>query len=499
MTKEQLDLDPKYLAALEASLEHWRDGKNRTKDSWEDFECGCIDCAVCGYFGYTALSFLKKCKLPDCIRCFLDDSGKGDRSCSDDWKVVNNAVTYKVFHEAATALYNRILAERDRVKAIQEWYAKQQSKPPDPLPKSAHEAGKVFDDEWEYVGELRVPENDSGVWYVSYAGKADKGIVDMDINNGYREILRPRKKPKTKVTVWAKLGTNIKGSSLWGWRCVKPEVYVGEYSFTGTPDIRRIIKETLKQGALAVKVESTEKFPADKANIFVTSCYIWKSCIETGFGGWYNSPDDAYKQFYSDSEDSDIEAAITAWLEKEKKESPITEKWTFAKSEPAAPKITPNIIKGDDGNLYELGTGGGLYKPPAPEFYVGEIVVVDDELCRVEKVDCGVKDVFVVNRIGDGWYKTWDCNHHATLDEIETFYTSGVGGHKVRAYEDEDGDIRVSYLCKDGGDDFMVVYCETEIEIMRSFCESAHLPIMPNDERRRLYGDKYPAPKEATR
>ena len=65
-------------------------------------------------------------------------------------------------------------------------------------PQSAHKAGEVFDDEWEYAGKktniARIGETivcDDGTILKIDVGEFE---FNSDFNNGYREILRPRKK-----------------------------------------------------------------------------------------------------------------------------------------------------------------------------------------------------------------------------------------------------------------------------------------------------------------
>ncbi len=62
---------------------------------------------------------------------------------------------------------------------------------------SQHKAGEPFNDEWEYAGELRVPDPKVDTWAchgIVINGKACDGS-NVYFNNGLREILRPRQKP----------------------------------------------------------------------------------------------------------------------------------------------------------------------------------------------------------------------------------------------------------------------------------------------------------------
>ena len=103
-------------------------------------------------------------------------------------------------------------------------------------PQSAHKAGEIFDEKWEYAGELRklTPKD---TW-VSLGGNILHGSSGYG-NIDCREILRPRKKqPYTTVHFWRADGTEDK------------------YSFKGKPDLDRIYQEAIiKDGYLAAWVQ----------------------------------------------------------------------------------------------------------------------------------------------------------------------------------------------------------------------------------------------------
>ncbi len=65
----------------------------------------------------------------------------------------------------------------------------------DGKPKSAHKAGEVFNDDWEYAGELRLPK--FGEHYISL-GEEVKAICKVEKYIDLCEILRPRKDKWTR-------------------------------------------------------------------------------------------------------------------------------------------------------------------------------------------------------------------------------------------------------------------------------------------------------------
>jgi hypothetical protein len=245
--------------------------------------------------------------------------------------------------------------------------------------------------------------------------------------------VKAKKKPVvTTVKVWE---PNIEGDGAF----IK---YT--YQFKGKPDIDRVIAETLKQGALAIKIECTEVFTCNGLSGMFNDAYFWVEFLNIkgerldykGYCSWvYFIPG-------KNMADSDIEAAITEYIEKQN------------------PK-------------------------PAPEFRVGQLL-------------CGANCIGVMNGLEDyGCYlligKYGECWHlskprPATETEKDKFYTCELAGKKVRAYEDNVGDIFLRSTDRNFA--YMLVYWK---EQARAICEAAHIPIMPYSES----DGNYKAPKGA--
>lgn len=199
---------------------------------------------------------------------------------------------------------------------------------------STHKKGDVFDKDWAYAGEMRVPDPETDTW-VRPNGEIVTDIkpyIAMSINNGYREILIPRKKlAETTVTVWQK-STESDPDVIF-------ESYI--YTFKGFPDIDRVIAETLKEGALAVKVECTEEFvPISSCWM---GCHIWRGDIEIINSGRCRRGDYFCMGFDKPTgdryiTDSDIEAAIAKYLEGQKSSFELTQSGYHFKPKPTKPR-----------------------------------------------------------------------------------------------------------------------------------------------------------------
>jgi hypothetical protein len=127
-------------------------------------------------------------------------------------------------------------------------------------------------------------------------------------------------KPKTTVTVWWEKGLNIIGlcdESVSEGRRNKPFAWC-MYTFSGTPDIDRVIRETLdKKGALAVKIECTVDFKIDYWGI-TPFVYIWKRNSLNRAGDTYCHNENFIVANCLTPEE--IEQAITEHLSKQKEQ-----------------------------------------------------------------------------------------------------------------------------------------------------------------------------------
>jgi hypothetical protein len=118
----------------------------------------------------------------------------------------------------------------------------------------------------------------------------------------YKPKDEAKPKPKTTVTVW-----NDVGDGVW----VKTS-----YTFSGTPNIPRIVRETLDEGALAVKVECSVPFAFMAYED--TAMYFWKEqlCLLHSYhlGLKY--------MLASYLTDTDMDDAVAKYLAAQKKDKP---------------------------------------------------------------------------------------------------------------------------------------------------------------------------------
>lgn len=195
--------------------------------------------------------------------------------------------------------------------------------PAEDAPQLEHKAGEVFDEKWEFNGNMKSIIH-SGECFLNSSGYAEVETRLWDYGKDFY-ILVPigthaKSKIKTTVTVWYKAqcphpfdmaldGIN-NDNELW---------HRGYYHFSGPTDVDRVIAETLDKGALAVKIECSERFEFDNESDY-TGCYIWQTKIKDE--GWdYLS----YNAWYLTDEDLpiNIEQAITEYLKDEIKEEDI--------------------------------------------------------------------------------------------------------------------------------------------------------------------------------
>ena len=247
---------------------------------------------------------------------------------------------------------------------------------------------------------------------------------------------------------------------------------VVKYEKQGTPDIPRIIKETLEQGALAIKVECTEKFDIINIGLGIANkMYLWSSslgeiiqnndyCTLSGYYGWSWSEEQNYITY------SDIESAIKSWLGKQKE-----------------PDYNPEYYKGSgyvfnekqpkrDATIRRDCTG------PLPEFCVGQIVVVDGAIGIITSKESGY--CYITYKSGRTGTAPYYMIRPATPAEIASFYTCELAGEKVRAYEDEDGsDVYFIHHNE--------VWDDVRLPFARHLCKKAGIPIMPYSESKGNY------------
>ena len=235
-------------------------------------------------------------------------------------------------------------------------------------------------------------------------------------------------KPTTTVTVWwidddkLHIGKTIERMNGF----VKTK-----YTINGIPDIPRIIEETFPQ-AFAIKVECTEEFQSiiEYHNVF----HIWKK--EIGYVaklGWAYM--DKYLARHIGITDSDIESAITAWLEKEK-----------AQPEP---------------------------------FRVGQIVVLGISLILRIKARATSNTGWILEvKNGDSYgFVVGTQLRPATPAETASFYTCELAGDKVRAYETEEGFVVLVF-----SSGYAQRFLWGWVKEARALLEGNHIPVMPYSE-----------------
>lgn len=313
--------------------------------------------------------------------------------------------------------------------------------------------------------------------------------------------------PNTTVTVWSAFSPDIvqSGTHLGG--SIDSYIHKREYTIEGTPDIDRIIAETLEQGALAVKVECTEEFNAiDMYDIKIKpmGVYIWDAHIGKIKHKWGVIKN--YTPYYnywlfnhgiSDVSDSDIESAIKTYLGKEK-EPPksahkrgehFDDKWDYAgefripiKDEYFVGTVNPIVVQSYVEHPQEcISSYRELLIPRQPEFKVGDIV-------RVQAIE-DQKYTGIITKIIDGWRifikpkneeESWvhiNNVYPATPEEIAEFYTVELAGEKAIAKKDENcEDIYFQFNNDDNNRSYLF---PTEPERARALCERAGIPIMP--------------------
>lgn len=259
--------------------------------------------------------------------------------------------------------------------------------------------------------------------------QASVGKMKEKITELYR-ITPEQKEPelKTTVTVWRVELREPEGYDSW------EEIIKKQYTFDGLPDIGAIISDTLKKGALAIKVECTKSFMLEW--VLCDGCYL----LQKGIGhikwlGWRYEGYIALRipQCTPMVTDADIEVAITKYLKHRK---------TPEKKEPAF-KVEDLII---------LEPGG-----------VVQIREISDSFIRVLGKDGSSKVV------PDRSFR------HATPAEVDDWYRRDIG-HGVTAWAKKN----------DGSDELIDMHIEYEVygrdyyfprKVGLAICEKLGVPV----------------------
>ncbi len=218
----------------------------------------------------------------------------------------------------------------------------------------------------------------------------------------YKPKDEAKPKPKTTVTVWRKcLDAKINIAKLHNiYVAPNEEWYRGQYTFVGTPDINRVIRETLDEGALAIKVVCTKDFPFPTTQA-IDTVRIWQRAIGDIDGkGWdYSKELFAFRYESMGITDTTIDAAVAEYLAAQKPQD-------------------------------------------KPTFKVGDIVVrlSQGDACTVTRVtSCGF---YILRDCYDSDLGGYSCKElrHTTPDERKAYdderYTFTLpDGVKIRAYD----------------------------------------------------------------
>ena len=314
------------------------------------------------------------------------------------------------------------------------------------------------------------------------------------------------KQPKTKVTVWDR--NKVTDS------CHRGNWHKSSYSFNGLPDVDRVIRETLDEGSLAVRIRCDSKF---KPIVCHTNSIVFL-INDIDFG--VPARDDYHS--YHDAEDDDIESAITKYLSEQPKYAVGDKVWWDGRVNASHKDVKPQevtvSILHDNGNFgVDLQDGeyfGAFYDglSPLPEMYVGKEWVMPTTYQYNDWAGYKVKCVDKRNNlepfeqlvhpsgVHDGSYypkgnkAIHDKEDHFIIHCIDPkFWTGEIEGEPVRVYKEPDNALRIVI-----NDDYWRTYAYTNPclcdRIWLAAIERANIPVMPNKMRKDLYGDDYPAP-----
>lgn len=284
-----------------------------------------------------------------------------------------------------------------------------------------------------------------------------KEAIDEAIQNYERVKSNPvsTPEPHTTVAVW--------GSKDW-WIDLEAEDYerydhipnhyekdlflkVG-YTFSGTPDIDRVIADTLKRGALAVKVECTKNISL-KGEQTGNGGYIFKECLKPYISSWHFKN---YLCYYFFDSDNHIEQAITEYLSKQEQQE--------------------------------------------PEIKEGDVVWCEDDLYQVTGFDYGdnYTDCMVADTNGDIEILPFSSFRKATPDEVIEWFTVEVDGIPTWIWEDKNG--RMVIQQENRSHDLGISSTNTvSTALFNAFKEKYGFSVIPYSWAQKLWGDERPYPK----
>jgi len=242
--------------------------------------------------------------------------------------------------------------------------------------------------------------------------KASLNLLEADLVVGIKRSFKhfnkqfkesKRKQPHSKVTEWRSRGAWLS--------CGYSKT---SYTFTGLPNVDRVIRETLDEGAVGVRIECDEEFESD---IVVTTqnVYIYNSDID--YLGWSIGK---YLGWHADTgKNTSLESAIKSYCKEQSSKHPELKyrvgdklQWTVGKQ-----AVSVRCVNKD--KSYDIETAEGkLYHcresslSPPPDMQIGdtfklhgvkmEIIAHDDE--RRASQD----EYWYDASVGNKWHKTDD-------------------------------------------------------------------------------------------
>lgn len=179
-------------------------------------------------------------------------------------------------------------------------------------------------------------------------------------------------------------------------------------------------------------------------------------------------------------------------------------------------------IGGTEQVSYRIRHSGNTYHileyalSPLPDMHIGKEWVLEqaEHECDGMKMRCtgmNVKDLNLYEWGVESEHKIWYDHEetgvyvshiHKAICIDPRFWTGEILGEPVRCYEDEHGNIMIKILFTDRSGrtttPYKTIYKGHAVigdKLWLSAIKNANIPIMPNEMRKNLYGDEFPAPK----
>jgi len=287
------------------------------------------------------------------------------------------------------------------------------------------------------------------------------------------------KQPHSKVAVWDETIKN--GQTYHNLQRIKDACWRYDYTFNGLPDIDRVIKETLDEGALAVRIECDENFGCKDG--FGGGIYLWDNNVDLNYGWPYSG----YRGWWAIDVIEQLESAVIAYCKEQsakQSKQPLPKfevgdkVWWSGKSNLTYvyPKQEASIIGCDygSGHPYEIRSRDRynleLWVPesslsPLPEMYVGKVWTLeqdgnpwDDFLCECVREDTRMakfeqlyhernnKHILDLSYYPAGTEGHVISSSYFIIQCIDPeFWTGILCGERVRCYEDEHSNINIFY------------------------------------------------------